>query len=441
MDRDRDSDDDGAQHALTEEPENAARSHRSLGGPPSGFGWLQIVMRLIAPAAAALALVSVITNDTRLDADLALVAPGRAEPGSEIPLRALIYSGLNKPEGPALIHAGTRVELKAGDHKTLAQTVLRPGHGPSLEGALRIPSHASGALTLRAYAWAANERVEVERPLIIGAPIAVARAPRALGPLQQLAHGPIRTRPGAIAPSALTVRVAGGACVPEEPCELFVHIGTPAAVIEIAATPSITVEQAPAREPSSGVVGLRIRTHGPEADLELRAIGERAADAATGAASAVIAASRAVRLPIALGADAMQLEHAVLSAPAVPKLAMLGSSASGIADVFADDRWRSSATQRAGVLAPLRIAALEPGLYRVQMRRDPFESESAAVRTLYVRRPGESDGAVLRELAQRVVAHERTLPPDQRDAQRRQCRQRELVRAHDDRRLPARRAR
>ena len=103
-----DGDGDGTEAEALDPEENASRSQRRSSGRPGGF---QIALRLLAPAAAALALVSVITDDTRLDDDLVLIAPERAQSGESIALRALVYAGLNKPEGPSLVHARTRVEL------------------------------------------------------------------------------------------------------------------------------------------------------------------------------------------------------------------------------------------------------------------------------------------------------------------------------------------
>jgi hypothetical protein len=69
---------------------------------------------------------------------------------------------------------------------------------------------------------------------------------------------------------------------------------------------------------------------------------------------------------------------------------------------------------------PGALAPLPEGLVRVQARVDRFSSDGAGARMLYVRRPGQGDEAVLRELlaaAADAVAHEptdgwlRTLPP------------------------------
>ena len=401
----RDDDRESSEDAAAAAAENALHSR----GGPHGPGRLPIALRLLAPAAAALALVSVITEDTSLDHDLLLTAPPRAEPGDVIALRALFYAGLNKPQGPALMHGKTAVELRDGSSRTLARTQLRAGFGPSLEGELKVPSDARGELTLIARTAAGEEQVEVARALAIGAPEPAVLAPRALGALQQLAHGSLRRLDGEtdagglvetrllLPPDALTVRVAGGACAPEQPCELLVYIGEPAVVVEVSSTPSVTVISGPPRAPASGVVALRVRTHGPEGNVDLRAG----------------ALGRAVRLPVALGADAMELPDVVLEPGGVPSAQLLGENMRGIADLFADARWASSQTVRGRVQLG---AARGPGLYRAQLRRDPFESDSAAVRSFYVRAPGETDAAVLRALAARVIDRERTRGPDERDA-------------------------
>jgi hypothetical protein len=400
-----DGDGDGTEAEALDPEENASRSQRRSSGRP---GRLQIALRLIAPAAAALALVSVITDDTRLDDDIVLIAPARAHPGESIALRALVYAGLNKPQGPSLVHARTRVELKAPDSSVLASTELRPGHGPSHEGSLRLPSGKHAILTLVAKAWSGGEPVTVERPLALGgerepAPL----LPRALGPLQQLSLGALRERPDTFPPRALTIRVAGGACVPEEPCELLVYADPPA-TIEALATPSATVERGP-RATATALTAVRVTTHGPEADLSVRISGEVAFE---NMPPQPIAAARAVRLPVAMGADAMRLERAVLNAGESFEAALIGRDARAIVDVFGDAGWLHSVTQHGAALAS---PALPPGLYRVQLRRDPFDSASAAVRSIYVRRKAETDLDALLALARRVLEREREQQADALD--------------------------
>jgi hypothetical protein len=412
-DEQREADEDAAAAAA----ENALHSQRRRAFA-SASGRLPFVLRLLVPAAAALALVSVITDDTSLDHDLLLIAPARAEAGAAIALRALLYAGVNKPQGPALVHGKTVAELRSVSGQVLAQTTLRMGFGPSLEGELVVPDGARGKLMLIVRTQAGEERVEVERALIIGTPEPAVLGPRALGPLQQLAHGPVRARQvqGALAPSALLVRTAGGACVPELPCELLVHVGEPGAVVEASSSPSVTVEQAPPRVATSGVIALRVRTHGPEGTLELRASAPPIDPEHGGQGAAIIVATRAVRLPVAMGSAAMQLEHAVLAASELPRARLIGDSTRGIADVFAGEHWSRSMTLSGSALAPLASKPLAPGLYRAQLRRDPFESETAAVRSFYVRAPNESDRDVLYALAKRVVARHSARPPEERDA-------------------------
>jgi len=402
-----DGDGQGTEAQDLDPEENASRSHRAADAP----GRFQVALRLLAPAAAALALVSVITDDTRLDDDLVLIASEQARPGESIALRALLYAGLNKPEGPTLIHARTRVELRASGGSVLASTELRRGHGPSLEGTLRLPSGQRASSTLVATAWVGDEPVTVERALRLDRerePTVL--VPRPLGPLQQLSLGTLREQPATLPPRALTVRVAGGVCVPEESCELLVYADPPA-TIEVVATPSATVSGA-ARATAASVAAARVRTHGPEADLSLRVSGEVAFD---GQPAQRIAASRAVRLPVAMGADAMQLERAVLSTGDRPKVALAGGDGRGIADVFGDDGWLHSVTLASATPAALDIPVLAPGVYRVQLRRDPFDSASAAARSIYVRAPAESDASVLLALAKRVAERERDQGVDDRD--------------------------
>jgi hypothetical protein len=140
---------------------------------------------------------------------------------------------------------------------------------------------------------------------------------------------------------------------------------------------------------TSGVVALRFVTHGPEAELRIAA--ER---------DGVQVAARSFRLAVALGADALVELPRVLPAPASPRVGLQQEERGCIADAFGEGRWLRTGTLRdcrGGEALP--FAALSAGLWRVQLRRDPFASDGAAVATLYARAPGESDGSVLARLA------------------------------------------
>ena len=97
----------------------------------------------------------------------------------------------------------------------------------------------------------------------------------------------------------------------------------------------------------------------------------------------------------------------LLPAGAVPALGLQGDEQGCIADAFLEQRWRASAT-----LADCRgqdrlpFAPLASGLWRMQLRRDPFSSASAGAATLYVRQAVESDASVLARLARAVLERE-----------------------------------
>jgi hypothetical protein len=362
-----------------------------------------VFSRIVVPAAAGLTLSALIVGrGQRIEYDLHLLANDGAARGQSLPLRAQLYGELDRPEGPRLIAREVTVELRS-EGRVLARSRLRRGYGDTLEGSLSVPADAkAGAAELFAKAELDDTKVTISRPIEIAATIAdtqpAQREERPLPALQRFAAGPIRAEPNAQAPSALFARVEGGACVPEQPCRVWLHVGEPAAAIRVVPTPSVTPDAA-SREASkltSGVVGLQVITHGPEAELRISA--ER------GGAKV---AARAFRLPIALGAFAMRDVRPVIAATEALPLGLQVPERGCIADGFLAQRWAATATLadcRGGDRLP--FAPLAPGLWRVQLRRDAFATPSVASATLYVRRPAESDDEVLSRLARTVLERE-----------------------------------
>jgi hypothetical protein len=160
----------------------------------------------------------------------------------------------------------------------------------------------------------------------------------------------------------------------------------------VAHAPSVTLDARAPDTETSGVVSLRVRVHGPEA--ELRLVARR---------GGIAVATRSVRIPVALGSDAMQLTPRVLREGQSPQAALLGSEPSGIADVFARGEWIGTRSVNARDPAPLPLERAQTGLVRAQLRRDPFESHSAAVASFYVRTPSETDAQMLEGLAHAVL--------------------------------------
>jgi hypothetical protein len=358
-------------------------------------------------AAFALALVT-FAHPRDAEHDLQLIVAEAAPAGELLPMRALLYTGLRALDGPRLLAHEVHVRLRDSGGRTLSETRLRPSRtGRSdLEGALRVPEAARGRLTI-----AAETAVEGER-LALTAPLAIAERPglvpegRALRVLQQFSAGPIQPEPGASdaaaagggPPDRLEARVAGGACVPEEQCGLFVHVGEPAAAIWVEGNSTLTPSVASARPSgeTGGIVELSVVTHGPEAQLWLRV--ERAGRPV---------ARRSVRLPVALGAVRLRASALRFQAPASPRLGVFGGEGGCIVDAFRDEAWvRSGSSPRCTPEIDAPFATLSSGTYRLQARRDPFSADSAGVALVRVLAPDETAEATLRELATRVAALE-----------------------------------
>ena len=381
-------------------PERPANTTDALSRTVRGLrpAWQTIAVRAIAPLLAWIALGLVLFGTQRdTDYDLQLIAPSAAQAGEVLPLRALLYENLRGLEGPRLLAREIALSLTDARGRLYASTRLSPsraGHS-DLEGSLRIPPNSIGSFLLTASATIDDLRVEVQTQLRVGEVQRAKPQGRPLRALQQFSEGPLAAEPGAIAPSLLRVRVAGGACVPEEECRLFVHVGSPAAAVWVEGNSTLTPSAAAARPSAEteGIVQLDVVTHGPEAQLWLRA--ERAG---------ARVAHRSVRLPVALGASQLRLTQTLLRAPSVPELEVFGGEGGCIVDVFRDGAWlrTASAASCTHAFAP-PIAALPAGLYRIQARRDPFGSSTAGVALAYVLASGESKAQALRELAKRAL--------------------------------------
>ena len=348
----------------------------------------------VAPSLAALALVLVLAGEQAdIDDDLQLVVPRSATPGDRLPVRALLYTHLRATEGPALRRQPVDLVLESATGEQLAHGRLLPARGGmrDLEAELLIPER-SDTLRIRAQTRIDGRAVSAAAvlPVLRVAPQVVPEG-RSLRALQQFSEGAIVADPNEEAPSALQVRVRGGACVPEQPCHALVHVGAPAATLRVEGNSAVTpsAESQRASELTSGVVALDFVTHGPEAELWL--IAERQARRV---------ARRAVRLPVAMGALAVEARALTWSSAERAVIRVLASEGSCIVDAFRRGHW-----VRTGSLAvcdrdnPVPFAGLAAGIYRLQVRGDPFSAQSAGVTSVYVRAPGETDTQIVSALA------------------------------------------
>ncbi|MCG8554564.1 MAG: hypothetical protein MJD61_04635 [Proteobacteria bacterium] len=351
---------------------------------------VELSVKLLVPAAVAIALVSVLVGE-RIDVahDLHVVAASHVLAGQPLPVRVLVYGNLRAVQGPKLLSAPVQVELETPTGLLLARADLRPSALGSMEGALEVPPAAGGPMRLRASTVLHGQRVRSEKDIHVGSTRAARRdlVARPVGPLQTLALGPVHVVAGD-PPADLDLRVGGGTCVPERPCELLIHVGMPAASVRLEPTASVSpVREQPGAATTSGLVTLTAITHGPEAHTQLLAY-----------RSGALVARRAVRLPVALAVASMRLQQAVSDAPARPEVTVGSDADALIIEAFRDGCWL-----RSGVLVeprqPLPFEPLEAGIWRLQARADPFASSTAAVRFLYVREPGETRMQSLSALA------------------------------------------
>jgi hypothetical protein len=344
--------------------------------------WRTILARGTAPVLAAFALGVVLFGSNRdTDYELQLISPEGAKPGEDLPMRALLYENLRSIEGPRLAAREIAVQLEDRSGVARARGKLTPSRGGlgDTEGSLHIPSDLHGEYRLRASVQVDTVRVEVERPLAVGNAARYPVSGRPLRALQQFSEGPLQAEPGALPPNALHVRIGGGACVPEEECPIFVYVGTPSVRVWVEGNSTVTPQGAAAQPPDPRAIAhndsnpvvqaLSIVTHGPEAQLWLRA--SRMNDG-------VQVGRRSVRLPVALGASALRLKTpAVLEGQAL-SYQLVGGDGGCIIDVFRDGQWLRT-TSAPSCTEPQPIAALPPGVYRIQGRRDPFSSATAGV--------------------------------------------------------------
>lgn len=331
----------------------------------------------------------------RIDHDLRVVAPEAARPGEPLPVRAFLYGGLDAVEGARLVAGELVASLHTGPGApAIDEIALVQGLSGSYEGQLRVPADVGeGKLRLRVRAGVGEHRMVAERAVKVGSRVAApAVLPRSLRALQQLSPGPVRQLGDAPAPAALTPVVAGGACVPELPCRLYVHVGSPAAAVSLRAGGDVSPGEPEPVHETAGAVGLPLTTHGPEATARL--LSQRAE---------APVAQRPVRLPLALGSEALSLRGAL--PPVAGQAAALQISGEGpcIVDAYRDGRWvdTRSYADCSGELVSLRLST---GTWRLQVRRDPFSADSAAVVSFPVLAAGATPAALLSAAATAAAA-------------------------------------
>src|SRR5690606_984423 len=154
----------------------------------------------------------------RIDHELHLVVPPGARPGATLPVRALLFGAFGEPDGPRLTSAPVGVRLLDAEGRVRLEGELAPSSGGA-EGNLALPSDLRGRFVVRAIARIEGEPVASAETTveIAGESPAAPMRGRLATALQVLELGRVR---GSAPPAPFDVRVASGACVPEEPCEI-----------------------------------------------------------------------------------------------------------------------------------------------------------------------------------------------------------------------------
>ena len=336
------------------------------------------VLRVVVPLAVFAVVIAVFFGERMsIDHELQLIAPDEVAPGDPLPLRGLLFGNLEAMSGPELLGAPVEVTLEDADGTVHARTELRPATAGGSEGGLDVPASILGTYALHAVALIGDAPVaSTRRRLEVRA--SPARAPRIGRPateLQQLAIQPIEALADQVPPSRFDVRVIGGACVPEQPCALLVHVGNPAASIALAGSEEDTAL-------SAEIVRLEVTVHGPESRVVLEARRDGLA-----------VARRTVQLPVALATPSLQIDSHQ-SRPSELEVHVLGDRPGIIVDAFAGGRWMHTASvPPSDDPFPLPFA-LGDGVWCIQARADPYSGERAAVRYVVIGDVDDPNGRI-----------------------------------------------
>ncbi len=336
------------------------------------------IVRLGVPLAVLVTVLAVFFGEELgVDHEVSLFT-GAARRGHPMPIRAVVLTGLHRPEGPALASLPVDVTLRAPEGAELGRTRLGASPAGGADGAIAIPADAPDVVELRAVARLEGRGVatatrrldlrEVPAPETLEGRLAHGTAHFSEGPIELTFEGP--------APSVLATRVVGGACVPEHPCEVLVHVGAPGARVRFAPSPAISPGAAPAA-PTAGLARLVVTVHGPEAQILLEALKDD-----------LVVARRAVRLPVALATPGVTIADRLRvpdgGAPSIHAM-VLGDRPGVIVDGYAEGRWiaTASVTPRDTAFEP--PLALGPGVHLLQVHTDPFTATHAATRFVATR--------------------------------------------------------
>jgi hypothetical protein len=337
----------------------------------------------VAVASVGLIYAMMLSERSTLHHALQLAAPSEVRPGAPLPMRSYLMHGVEADEMPTLIEGDVEVSVLDGE-RTLSSTVLSRSPTLTGEGALEAPS-APGSYALRAVATGDDGAVlaTVTTPLTVSSEAArAAELGRLAAPLSQFALGPITIESGELPPRAFEVRIASGICVPDRPCGLLIDVGADDLEIAIEPGPAIRVLGVPARE--GRYIQQWVQVTGSEGEFLLGVTRQGR-----------MVARRSVRLPIALATPYLALGTPFVREGRAPLIVAAPPGRTALViDIAEDGHFLRTLTlppaelDEAGLgLLDLALADLPDGIYRLQLRADPFPTDHTVGRLVRVGQP------------------------------------------------------
>lgn len=340
-----------------------------------------IALRILVPLGVlAIVLAVFFGEQAYVDHELQLVVDRQVAPGP-LAVRAIVLEGLEAPEGPRVIAAPVELTLRDAADRVVSRARLASSVASGADGSIDIPADAQGMLRLSGAVMldggaAATAQTELE-----------VRAERSPRPTERTRDVHVVESQSPLSDTGISLRIVGGACVPETRCELLARIADRPVELRLSPTPSVE-PIGPASGRGPGLIRLAVRTHGPDAMAELVAT--------------VDGQERLYGLQLPVGMATPIVRVAAIVPARVPlEVEALPDRPGLIVDAFRDGRWvRTGSVPRERGRFDAPFAPLEPGLWRIQVRTDPFGSNHAATRTVVVLGAGQTEAD-----AARLAAH------------------------------------
>lgn len=381
-------------------------------------------LRVLLPIAVGLLVAAAWVSDRGvIRHDLQIVAPNFAAPGDSLPARAFLFErteGVPEPRSLAdatlrlvPLEGGRTVFGPRGQPRTVARGEVHAAEVIGLEGGLDLPRElAPGDYRLLGVATVDERQLVVSRRVhVADPPNVMERRGRLQTDVQRFEVGPLRawterddevmgaeTQAGTqtetetetatresvdlalLSLVRLEVRVVGGDCSPPVPCELLVDTGPAALAVRLreGSTWLDAGSECDGSTPRAGIVRCSVSG----------SANARVVDAVAFDEGRPIARRR-VQLPLGTAAPAIVRAPTLVPLGSTPELAIRGvldERAGYVVDLFHDERWLHTQSVAVSADEPFALSrALDrPGLWRVQVRTEPFAADHAATRLIFV---------------------------------------------------------